>query len=74
MPLLNLVHKIMLKDFAASLKDILPNLISSQQTAYVAQRFIGESGRLVSDILMHPRNLMWADIFLLLILRSLSIC
>ena len=30
---------------------MLPNLISSQQTAYVAQRCINESGRLISDLL-----------------------
>ena len=29
----------------------MPTLISSQQTAYVKNRFIGESGRLISDII-----------------------
>ena len=33
------------------MKKVLPNLISSQQTAYVAQRSINESGRLISDLL-----------------------
>ena len=33
------------------MKKVLPNLISSQQTAYVAQRCINESGRLISDLL-----------------------
>ena len=28
----------------------MPTLTSSQQTAYVKNRFIGESGRLISDI------------------------
>ena len=29
----------------------MPTLISSQHTAYVKNRFIGESGRLMSDII-----------------------
>ena len=33
------------------LKKILPNLISPQQTAYVENRFIGESGRLIASII-----------------------
>ena len=33
------------------MKKVLPNLISSQQIAYVAQRSINESGRLISDLL-----------------------
>ena len=32
------------------MKEVLPDLISSQQTAYVKNRHIGESGRLVSDV------------------------
>ena len=32
------------------LKAVLPTLIFSQQTAYVKNKFIGESGRLVSDM------------------------
>ena len=30
---------------------VLPNLILPQQTAYVENRFIGESGRLITDII-----------------------
>ena len=33
------------------MKKVLPNLISSQQTKYVAQRCINKSGRLISDLL-----------------------
>ena len=33
------------------MKNVLPNLIKSDQTAYVANRFIGESARPISDIL-----------------------
>ena len=32
------------------LQNYLPNLISPQQTPYVENRFIGESGRLIADI------------------------
>ena len=49
--LLNVDYKIISKIFASRLKKVLPNLISSQQTAYVAQRCINESGRLISDLL-----------------------
>ena len=33
------------------LKEVLPCLISAEQTAYVPNRNIGESGRLISDII-----------------------
>ena len=49
--LLNVDYKIISKILASRLKKVLPNLISSQQTAYVAQRCINESGRLISDLL-----------------------
>ena len=49
--LLNANYKIISKFFASRLKKKLPNLISSQQIAYVAQRCINESGRLISDLL-----------------------
>ena len=49
--LLNVDYKIVSKSFASRLKKVLPNLISSQQVAYVAQRCVNESGRLVSDLL-----------------------
>ena len=48
--LLNVDTKILSKAFSNKLKTVLPTLISSQQTAYVKNRFIGESGRLISDI------------------------
>ena len=41
----------MSKALATRLKETLPDLISCQQTAYVKNRFIGEGGRLTSDIL-----------------------
>ena len=33
------------------MKNVLPELISSNQTAYVKNRCIGESGRLISDVI-----------------------
>ena len=41
----------MSKALATRIKETLPDLISCQQTAYVKNRFIGEGGRLISDIL-----------------------
>jgi len=49
--LLNVDTKIISKAFANRLKPVLPNIISHDQTAYVKGRFIGESTRLISDIL-----------------------
>ena len=48
--LLNVDSKIISKAISEKLKEVLPDLISSQQTAYVKNRHIGESGRLISDI------------------------
>ena len=39
------------KASAAKVKSVLPSLITSQQTTYVQNRYIGEAGRLTSDIL-----------------------
>ena len=44
-------YKIISKALASRLKKVLPNLISPQQTAYVENRFIGECGRLIADII-----------------------
>ena len=48
---LNVDYKINPKALASRLKKVLPNLISPQQTAYVENRFIGERGRLIADII-----------------------
>ena len=48
--LLNLDLKIISKALSEKLKKVLTNLISSQQTAYVKSRNIGESGILIFDI------------------------
>ena len=47
----NFDTKVLSKAVSNKLKTILPTLISSQHTAYVKNRFIGESGRLMSDII-----------------------
>ena len=49
--LLNVDLKIIPKALSEKLKKVLPDLISTQQTAYVKNRHIGESGRLISDII-----------------------
>ena len=49
--LLNVDYKIISKALASRVKMVLPNLVSPQQTAYVKNRFIRESGRLTADII-----------------------
>ena len=49
--LLNIDVKLLNKTLASRLKQVLPAIINSDQTAYVSGRFIGESTRLISDIL-----------------------
>ena len=49
--LFNIDTKIISKAFAAKPKPILPSIISSNQTAYVDNRCISDSGRLISDIM-----------------------
>ena len=39
------------------IKKVLPTLLKSDQTAYVKGRFIGESSRLIGDILETTNNL-----------------
>ena len=49
--MLNVDLKIISKAISEKLKEVLRDLISSQQAAYVKNRHIGESGRLISDII-----------------------
>ena len=48
--LLNIDYKTVSKTLAARLKDILPKIKSSEQSACVTNRFIGENGKLILDI------------------------
>ena len=43
--------KIISKVFSTKIKNVLPFLISSNQMAYVKNRFISKIGRVISDIL-----------------------
>ena len=49
--LLNVYSKIISKALPEKLKEVLPDLISSQQAGYVKNRHIRESGRLISDVI-----------------------
>ena len=49
--LLNVDVKLISKILSNRIKNLLPNLISNNQNACVANRFINEGGRLISDIL-----------------------
>ena len=49
--LLNVDTKILSKSIAEKLKHVLLELISSNQTAYVKNRCISESGRLISEVI-----------------------
>ena len=49
--LLNIDRELISKVLPESLKNVLPSLISSDETAYVKGRFISEGGRLISDVL-----------------------
>ena len=46
----NVDLKMISKTLSEKLKKVLPDLLSSQQTAYVENRHIGESERLISDV------------------------
>ena len=49
--MLNLDQKIISKVLAVKVKKFVPVLISRGQTAYVNERFIGESGRLIPEVI-----------------------
>ena len=50
MTLLNVDLKIISKALLEKLRKVSPDLISSQQTAYVKNRHISERGRLITDV------------------------
>ena len=43
--------KLISKSRANQLQDVMPNLVSENESAYVKNRFISEGGKLISDIL-----------------------
>ena len=49
--LLNFDFKMISKLLATRVKKFFSNLIDARQTAYVNKRFIGESGRLIDDVI-----------------------
>ena len=49
--LLNVDTKLISKALSERLKNVLPDIISENQTAYVNNRFISQGGRLINDLL-----------------------
>ena len=43
--------KLISKSRANQLQDVMPNLVSENESAYVKNRFISEGGKLISNIL-----------------------
>ena len=43
--------KLISKVLASRLKSVISTIVNENQVAYVNNRFIGESGRLISDVL-----------------------
>ena len=54
--LINVDAKIASKGLAARVTKVLASIIKSDQTAYVEGRYIGESIRLISDILEYTED------------------
>ena len=49
--LLNVDSKLISNSLANRLQDLMPNLVSENQSVYVNNRFIRDGGRLISDIM-----------------------
>ena len=54
--LMNVDTKIASKVLALRMKKVIPSIINYDQTAYVKGRYIGESVRLIDDILFHAES------------------
>ena len=54
--LMNVDTKIVSKVIALRMKKVLPNIINYDQTAYAKNRYIGESIRVIDDILYHAEQ------------------
>ena len=68
--LLNVDTKILCRSLAEKLENVLPELISSNQTAYVKNRCSSESGRLISDVIEMCKYLIFLVILLRWILKK----
>ena len=62
--LLNVDTKLISKSLANRLQDVMPNLVSENQSAYVNNRFISKSGKLISDILEITDSLQVDDLLM----------
>ena len=62
--LLNDDTKLISKSLANRLQDVMPNLVSENQSAYVNNRFISKSGKLISDILEITDSLQVDDLLM----------
>ena len=54
--LINVDAKIISKVIAVRVKNVLPNIIHHNQTGYVKDRYIGETVRLIFDIMEYTQN------------------
>ena len=54
--LLNVDYKIATKTIALRIEKVVPHLINPTQTGYVKGRFIGESFRLIFDIMEYTKH------------------
>jgi len=55
--LLNNDYKIVTKALALRLEKVLPTIISSNQTGYVKGRYIGESIRIITDMMSFTKKI-----------------
>ena len=62
--LLNVDSKLISKPLGNRLQDVMPNLVSENQSAYVNNRFISKSGKLISDILEITDSLQVDDLLM----------
>ena len=71
--LLNNDYKIAAKAIALRLEKVLPTIINPSQTGYVKERYIGESIRLIADIMSFTKEQNIPGLAVFLILRRLLI-
>ena len=62
--LLNVDSKLISKPLGNRLQDVMPNLVSENQSAYVNNRFISKSEKLISDILEITDSLQVDDLLM----------